>query len=106
MVCHSRWIDNIYRDRPDIGTAHLPGLGQRQWGLGHCLTQRPKPLLNQQIWEKPEDLAHCVRFRYHAVTMNPASTRLPNLHVKGRLMSDSEIERTLVRLAHQIVEKN
>jgi pyrimidine operon attenuation protein/uracil phosphoribosyltransferase len=38
--------------------------------------------------------------------MNPASTRLPNLHVKGRLMSSSEIERTLVRLAHQIVEKN
>ena len=38
--------------------------------------------------------------------MNPASTRLPNLHVKGRLMSGSEIERTLVRLAHQIVEKN
>src|SRR3954453_4086633 len=38
--------------------------------------------------------------------MNPASTRLPNLHIKGRLMSSSEIERTLVRLAHQIVEKN
>ena len=38
--------------------------------------------------------------------MNPASTRLPNLHVKGRIMSASEIERTLVRLAHQIVEKN
>jgi pyrimidine operon attenuation protein/uracil phosphoribosyltransferase len=30
----------------------------------------------------------------------------PTLRVKGRLMSASEIERTLVRLAHQIVEKS
>ncbi len=30
----------------------------------------------------------------------------PMLRVKGRLMSASEIERTLVRLAHEIVEKN
>jgi pyrimidine operon attenuation protein/uracil phosphoribosyltransferase len=30
----------------------------------------------------------------------------PSLRVKGRLMSASEIERTLVRLAHQIVEKS
>ena len=29
----------------------------------------------------------------------------PSLREKGRLMSASEIERTLVRLAHQIVEK-
>lgn len=33
-------------------------------------------------------------------------TRMPNLREKGRLMSASEIERTLVRLAHEIVEKN
>jgi pyrimidine operon attenuation protein/uracil phosphoribosyltransferase len=33
-------------------------------------------------------------------------SRLPNLREKGRLMSASEIERTLVRLAHEIVEKN
>ncbi|HEV2987828.1 MAG TPA: bifunctional pyr operon transcriptional regulator/uracil phosphoribosyltransferase PyrR [Candidatus Angelobacter sp.] len=32
--------------------------------------------------------------------------RLPNLQEKGRIMSASEIERTLVRLAHEIVEKN
>ena len=32
-------------------------------------------------------------------------TKLPKLREKGRLMSASEIERTLVRLAHQIVEK-
>jgi pyrimidine operon attenuation protein/uracil phosphoribosyltransferase len=30
----------------------------------------------------------------------------PNLRLKGRLMSASEIERTLVRLAHEIVERN
>ena len=32
--------------------------------------------------------------------------RMPNLREKGRIMSASEIERTLVRLAHEIVEKN
>jgi len=32
-------------------------------------------------------------------------TKHPSLREKGRLMSASEIERTLVRLAHQIVEK-
>lgn len=35
-----------------------------------------------------------------------ASPAAPNLRVKGRLLSASEIERTLVRLAHEIVEKN
>jgi pyrimidine operon attenuation protein/uracil phosphoribosyltransferase len=30
----------------------------------------------------------------------------PKLRLKGRLMSGSEIERTLVRLAHEIVERN
>ncbi len=30
----------------------------------------------------------------------------PTLRIKGRLMSASEIERTLVRLAHEIVEKS
>lgn len=36
----------------------------------------------------------------------PALKPKPNLREKGRLMSASEIERTLVRLAHEIVEKN
>jgi pyrimidine operon attenuation protein/uracil phosphoribosyltransferase len=39
----------------------------------------------------------------------PAATeanRAPRLREKGRLMSSSEIERTLVRLAHEIVERN
>ena len=36
--------------------------------------------------------------------MSEAQTK-PSLRVKGRLMSASEIERTLVRLAHEIVEK-
>ncbi len=35
-----------------------------------------------------------------------ASRKQTNLRVKGRLMSASEIERTLVRLAHEIVERN
>lgn len=34
-----------------------------------------------------------------------AEIKHPSLREKGRLMSASEIERTLVRLAHQIVEK-
>lgn len=39
--------------------------------------------------------------------MSPRATpRLPNLREKAQLMSASEIERTLVRLAHEIVEKN
>jgi pyrimidine operon attenuation protein / uracil phosphoribosyltransferase len=32
--------------------------------------------------------------------------RHPNLREKGRIMSASEVDRTLVRLAHQIMEKN
>ena len=42
-------------------------------------------------------------------TSTSASTetsRSPRLREKGRLMSSSEIERTLVRLAHEIVERN
>jgi pyrimidine operon attenuation protein/uracil phosphoribosyltransferase len=35
-----------------------------------------------------------------------AQKKSPHLRLKGRLMSASEIERTLVRLAHEIVEKN
>ena len=34
------------------------------------------------------------------------ASRPPKLREKGRLMSGSEIERTLVRLAHEIVERN
>jgi pyrimidine operon attenuation protein/uracil phosphoribosyltransferase len=34
------------------------------------------------------------------------SPKMPNLQEKGRIMSASEIDRTLVRLAHEIVEKN
>jgi len=36
----------------------------------------------------------------------PATKPKPKIREKGRLMSASEIERTLVRLAHEIVEKN
>jgi len=38
--------------------------------------------------------------------MSEDAAKMPKLRVKGRLMSASEIERTLVRLAHEIVEKN
>src|SRR5690242_10499283 len=38
--------------------------------------------------------------------MPKVSTHFPNLREKSQLLSGSEIERTLVRLAHEIVEKN
>jgi pyrimidine operon attenuation protein / uracil phosphoribosyltransferase len=38
--------------------------------------------------------------------MTKVSTHSPNLREKSQLLSGSEIERTLVRLAHEIVEKN
>ena len=40
-----------------------------------------------------------------ATTTPETTTSKPNIREKGRLMSASEIDRTLVRLAHQIVEK-
>ncbi len=42
-----------------------------------------------------------------AMSETPATqSTQPRLREKGRLMSSSEIERTLVRLAHEIVERN
>ena len=38
--------------------------------------------------------------------MTKAPTQTPNLREKAQILSASEIERTLVRLAHEIVEKN
>ena len=38
--------------------------------------------------------------------MTATKTTNPLLREKGRILSASEIERTLVRLAHQIIEKN
>jgi pyrimidine operon attenuation protein/uracil phosphoribosyltransferase len=38
--------------------------------------------------------------------MTPKTSRSANLKQKAQLMSASEIERTLVRLAHEIIEKN
>ncbi len=40
------------------------------------------------------------------VMSETTETGKPKIREKGRLMSASEIERTLVRLAHEIVEKN
>jgi pyrimidine operon attenuation protein / uracil phosphoribosyltransferase len=42
---------------------------------------------------------------HERITMSESQEN-PNLRLKGRLMSASEIERTLVRLAHEIVEKS
>jgi len=44
--------------------------------------------------------------RMIASGMTKVSTHSPNLREKSQLLSGSEIERTLVRLAHEIVEKN
>jgi len=43
---------------------------------------------------------------YDAAFMTPRTARLAHLKEKSQLMSGSEIERTVVRLAHEIVEKN
>src|SRR4051794_21730853 len=52
-------------------------------------------------------LPHGALPKYDAAFMNPRPTpRSSNLREKGQLMSASEIERTLVRLAHEIAEKN
>jgi len=45
---------------------------------------------------------HCVS----SVRMSKVPDRPTNLREKAQLMSASEIERTIVRLAHEIVEKN
>src|SRR6185437_2014785 len=58
------------------------------------------------------NLPHPRRAPYHPAKSETTSLRMseteisPNLRIKGRLMSASEIERTLVRLAHEIVEKS
>ena len=36
----------------------------------------------------------------------PSASSMPVLREKGRIMSASEIDRTLIRLAHEIIEKN
>jgi pyrimidine operon attenuation protein/uracil phosphoribosyltransferase len=43
---------------------------------------------------------------YDAAFMTPGSQSQSNLRQKAQLMSASEIERTLVRLVHEIIEKN
>ncbi len=44
--------------------------------------------------------------RYHSKRMNKPAAQVENLREKSQIMSASEIDRTLVRLAHEIVEKN
>src|SRR5271169_7171012 len=52
------------------------------------------------------EVAARLGFSYDSSGMTKASTRSPNLREKSQILSPSEIERTLVRLAHEIVEKN
>ena len=55
----------------------------------------------------PGCLAHGAFSAYDAAFMTARTTaRPPNLREKAQIMSASEIERTLIRLAHEIVEKN
>jgi len=58
-------------------------------------------------------ITHCcaqlplsTRISYHPYGMTRAPSRPSNQREKSQLMSASEIERTIVRLAHEIVEKN
>jgi len=51
-------------------------------------------------------LLHTVPPAYDAAFMNPGARPQSNLRQKAQLMSASEIERTLVRLVHEIIEKN
>src|SRR5581483_4511737 len=57
---------------------------------------------------KSHTLARGARAAYHSrfMTSRSTATRANNLREKAQLMSASEIERTLVRLAHEIAEKN
>jgi pyrimidine operon attenuation protein/uracil phosphoribosyltransferase len=55
---------------------------------------------------RDEKRAGCAMMMF-AMSETPATqSTQPRLREKGRLMSSSEIERTLVRLAHEIVERN
>jgi len=51
-------------------------------------------------------LLRASRFAYDSSGMTKASTDSSKLREKSQILSGSEIERTLVRLAHEIVEKN
>ena len=64
---------------------------------GHKTSILPQPA--STAWHRPDIISQ--------LGMSDAMDRTaPKLREKGRLMSASEIERTLVRLAHEIVEKH
>jgi pyrimidine operon attenuation protein/uracil phosphoribosyltransferase len=56
-------------------------------------------------WPLAARRCHLVSSRKSLMTDSSTSSK-PVLREKGRIMSASEIERTLVRLAHEIIEKN
>src|SRR6516165_7508284 len=64
-----------------------------------------RSLICSQLAPEPYSLVSSARDRVTRELMSEKAN-LPALRVKGRLMSASEIERTLVRLAHEIVEKS
>jgi pyrimidine operon attenuation protein/uracil phosphoribosyltransferase len=53
-----------------------------------------------------QKLLRAFRIAYDSSGMTKVSTHSSNLREKSQILSASEIERTLVRLAHEIVEKN
>jgi pyrimidine operon attenuation protein/uracil phosphoribosyltransferase len=59
-------------------------------------------------WPFPGKLLidNCPSLLYDSPAMSSTSASTPKLRLKAQLMSASEIERTLVRLAHEIIEKN
>ncbi len=60
-----------------------------------------------RLYNSSLGLALIFRHAYDAAFMNlRASGRPVEIHQKAQLMSASEVERTLIRLAHEILEKN
>ncbi len=77
----------------DLGSEAVPGsLGRQNYGANIGFTR---------------GLALICPHAYDAAFMNSrASGRPVEIHQKAQLMSASEVERTLIRLAHEILEKN
>src|SRR3974390_2959642 len=67
---------------------------------------RANLLILRQDKNRSMTLLRDVPGAYHASFMTSLPARKPNVREKTQLMSASEIERTLVRLAHEIIEKS
>src|SRR5450756_2893265 len=72
----------------------------------HLVLESPLPFRLILYWIRL-GLALIFPHAYDAAFMNsPVSGRPVEIHQKAQLMSASEMERTLIRLAHEILEKN